>query len=104
SKTYSESFVSLPGNAVRKRHPRRCYHEIKRLYHCSWTGCGRGYGALNHLNAHIVKQRHGNKRTTAEFKELRKQWRKAKNDETECMARLDGVAVRLPRYAKSSVE
>ncbi|KAH9024458.1 hypothetical protein EDB83DRAFT_2190532, partial [Lactarius deliciosus] len=82
SKTYSESFVSLPGNAVRKRRPRRCYHEIERLYHCSWTGCGRGYGALNHLNAHIVKQHHGNK-CRPEFKELRKQWRKAKNDETE---------------------
>ncbi|KAH9016584.1 hypothetical protein EDB85DRAFT_1823314, partial [Lactarius pseudohatsudake] len=83
SKTYSESFVSLPGNAVRKRRPRRCYHEIERLYHCSWTGCSKSYGALNHLNAHIVMQCHGNKRTTAEFKELRKQWRKAKKDETE---------------------
>ncbi|KAI0251807.1 hypothetical protein BJV78DRAFT_1114471, partial [Lactifluus subvellereus] len=80
SKTYS--FVSLPGNAVRKR-PRRRYDEIERLYHCSWTGCTKSYGTLNHLNAHIVMQRHGNKRTPAEFKELRKQWRKAKKDETE---------------------
>ncbi|KAH9053630.1 hypothetical protein EDB87DRAFT_1650846 [Lactarius vividus] len=86
SKTYS--FVSLPGNAVRKR-PRRRYDEIERLYHCSWTGCTKSYGTLNHLNAHIVMQRHGNKRTPAEFKELRKQWRKAKKDETERMARLD---------------
>ncbi|SRR6266702_1190940 len=60
SKTYS--FVSLPGNAVRKR-PRRRYDEIERLYHCSWTGCTKSYGTLNHLNAHIVMQRHGNKRT-----------------------------------------
>ncbi|KAH9042324.1 hypothetical protein EDB84DRAFT_1559499 [Lactarius hengduanensis] len=88
SKTYS--FVSLPGNAVRKR-PRRRYDEIERLYHCSWTGCTKSYGTLNHLNAHIVMQRHGNKRTPAEFKELRKQWRKAKKDETERMARLDGT-------------
>ncbi|KAH9072326.1 hypothetical protein EDB83DRAFT_2673412 [Lactarius deliciosus] len=80
SKTYS--FVSLPGNAVRKR-PRRRYDEIERLYHCSWTGCTKSYGTLNHLNAHIVMQRHGNKRTPAEFKELRKQWRKAKKDETD---------------------
>jgi transcription factor CON7 len=62
SKTYS--FVSLPGNAVRKR-PRRRYDEIERLYHCSWTGCTKSYGTLNHLNAHIVMQRHGNKRTPA---------------------------------------
>jgi len=60
SKTYS--FVSLPGNAVRKR-PRRRYDEIERLYHCSWTGCTKSYGTLNHLNAHIVMQRHGSKRT-----------------------------------------
>jgi transcription factor CON7 len=62
SKTYS--FVSLPGNAVRKR-PRRRYDEIERLYHCSWAGCTKSYGTLNHLNAHIVMQRHGNKRTPA---------------------------------------
>ena len=60
SKTYS--FVSLPGNAVRKR-PRRRYDEIERLYHCSWAGCTKSYGTLNHLNAHIVMQRHGSKRT-----------------------------------------
>jgi hypothetical protein len=60
SKTYS--FVSLPGNAVRKR-PRRRYDEIERLYHCSWTGCTKSYGTLNHLNAHIVMERHGSKRT-----------------------------------------
>ena len=62
NKTYS--FVSLPGNAVRKR-PRRRYDEIERLYHCSWSGCTKSYGTLNHLNAHIVMQRHGNKRTPA---------------------------------------
>jgi hypothetical protein len=77
SKTYS--FVSLPGNAVRKR-PRRRYDEIERLYHCSWEGCTQSYGTLNHLNAHVVMQRHGKTRTPAEFKELRKQWRKSKND------------------------
>jgi hypothetical protein len=62
SKTYS--FVSLPGNAVKKR-PRRRYDEIERLYHCSWSGCTKSYGTLNHLNAHIVMQRHGGKRTPA---------------------------------------
>jgi len=60
NKTYA--FVSLPGNAVRKR-PRRRYDEIERLYHCSWSGCTKAYGTLNHLNAHIVMARHGNKRT-----------------------------------------
>ena len=60
----THSFVSLPGNAVRKR-PHRRYDEIERLYHCSWSGCTKSYGTLNHLNAHIVMQRHGNKRTPA---------------------------------------
>ncbi|KAI0248795.1 hypothetical protein BJV78DRAFT_764472 [Lactifluus subvellereus] len=34
-------------------------------------------------------QRHGNKRTPAEFKELREKWRNAKKDETDCLARLE---------------
>ncbi|KAJ6518837.1 hypothetical protein C8R45DRAFT_917968 [Mycena sanguinolenta] len=76
-KTYS--FVALPGNAVRKR-PRRRYDEIERLYHCSWPDCNKAYGTLNHLNAHVQMQKHGAKRSPNEFKELRKQWRKAKKD------------------------
>ena len=84
SKTYA--FVSLPGNAIRKR-PRRRYDEIERLYKCSWPDCTKTYGTLNHLNAHVVMQRHGNKRSPNEFKELRKQWRKAKKDDSERAAR-----------------
>jgi len=78
SKTYS--FVSLPGNAVRKR-PRRRYDEIERLYTCSWPDCSKAYGTLNHLNAHVSMQRHGQKRNPAEFKELRKQWRQQKKQD-----------------------
>lgn len=62
SKTYS--FVSLPGNAVRKR-PRRRYDEIERLYSCAWPDCTKAYGTLNHLNAHVSMQRHGPKRSPA---------------------------------------
>ncbi|KAJ7442274.1 Zn finger family DNA binding protein [Mycena latifolia] len=76
-KTYS--FVALPGNAVRKR-PRRRYDEIERLYQCSWPECNKAYGTLNHLNAHVQMQKHGPKRSPNEFKELRKQWRKAKKE------------------------
>ncbi|KAL0577908.1 hypothetical protein V5O48_004072 [Marasmius crinis-equi] len=82
SKTYS--FVALPGNAVKKR-PRRRYDEIERLYQCSWPDCNKSYGTLNHLNAHVTMQKHGPKRSPNEFKELRKQWRKAKK-ETEAAA------------------
>ncbi|KIJ65616.1 hypothetical protein HYDPIDRAFT_27617 [Hydnomerulius pinastri MD-312] len=80
SKQYS--FVSLPGNAVKKR-PRRRYDEIERLYQCSWPDCTKSYGTLNHLNAHVTMQKHGAKRSPNEFKELRKQWRKAKKEEAE---------------------
>lgn len=58
------SFISLPGNAVRKR-PRRRYDEIERLYACAWPGCDKAYGTLNHLNAHVNMQRHGAKRSPA---------------------------------------
>ncbi|OCH96260.1 hypothetical protein OBBRIDRAFT_718876, partial [Obba rivulosa] len=77
SKTYS--FVSLPGNAVKKR-PRRRYDEIERLYQCNWPNCTKAYGTLNHLNAHVTMQKHGSKRSPGEFKELRKQWRQAKKE------------------------
>ncbi|KAF8892148.1 hypothetical protein BD779DRAFT_94679 [Infundibulicybe gibba] len=77
NKTYS--FVALPGNSVRKR-PRRRYDEIERLYRCSWPECTKAYGTLNHLNAHVTMQKHGLKRSPNEFKELRKQWRKAKKE------------------------
>ena len=62
NRTYS--FVALPGNTVKKR-PRRKYDEIERLYYCVWPGCNKGYGTLNHLNAHILMQKHGLKRTPA---------------------------------------
>ncbi|KAF5387331.1 hypothetical protein D9757_005798 [Collybiopsis confluens] len=89
SKTYS--FVALPGNAVKKR-PRRRYDEIERLYQCSWPDCNKAYGTLNHLNAHVTMQKHGQKRSPNEFKELRKQWRKAKK-ESEAVT-LGGVSRR----------
>jgi len=59
NKTYA--FVSLPGTTIRKR-PRRRYDEIERLYHCSWPDCTKAYGTLNHLNAHVVMQKHGPRR------------------------------------------
>ncbi|TCD69638.1 hypothetical protein EIP91_006863 [Steccherinum ochraceum] len=79
-KTYS--FVSLPGNAVKKR-PRRRYDEIERLYQCNFPNCSKAYGTLNHLNAHVTMQKHGTKRSPSEFKELRKQWRQAKKEQEE---------------------
>ncbi|KAG0175216.1 hypothetical protein DFQ30_010991 [Apophysomyces sp. BC1015] len=74
------SFVSLPGVSQKKR-PRRKYHEVERLYHCSYPGCSKSYGTLNHLNAHVCMQGHGPKRHPVEFKELRKQWRKQKREQ-----------------------
>ncbi|KDQ61370.1 hypothetical protein JAAARDRAFT_507453 [Jaapia argillacea MUCL 33604] len=78
------SFIPLPGQ-VRKR-PRRRYDEIERHYVCSWPGCTKAYGTLNHLNAHVVMQGHGQRRVPSEFKELRKQWRKQKKEEAVAAA------------------
>jgi transcription factor CON7 len=87
---------TLSGNAV-KKHPRWRYDEIERLYQCSWADCNKSYGTLNHLNPHVTMQNHGAKRSPnglcsssfflssnlpwiIEFKELRKQWHKAKKE------------------------
>ena len=55
------TFVPLGGPAPKKR-PRRRYDEIERLYLCGWSGCEKAYGTLNHLNAHVAMQKHGEKR------------------------------------------
>ncbi|KAG0298276.1 hypothetical protein BGZ96_001242 [Linnemannia gamsii] len=80
SKVYS--FVPLSGVNSKKR-PRRRFDEIERLYVCNWGECEKAYGTLNHLNAHVHMQKHGPKRLPAEFKELRKAWRKHKRAEEE---------------------
>lgn len=33
------------------------------MYKCGWNGCEKAYGTLNHLNAHVTMQSHGQKRT-----------------------------------------
>lgn len=33
------------------------------MYKCGWNGCEKAYGTLNHLNAHVTMQAHGQKRT-----------------------------------------
>ncbi|RMJ23926.1 C2H2 transcription factor Con7 [Aspergillus sp. HF37] len=74
------SFVPIPGAQQHKR-PRRRYEEIERMYKCGWNGCEKAYGTLNHLNAHVTMQSHGNKRTPEEFKEIRKEWKARKKEE-----------------------
>ncbi|KFA56714.1 hypothetical protein S40293_09546 [Stachybotrys chartarum IBT 40293] len=74
------SFVPMLGAQQHKR-PRRRYEDIERMYKCGWNGCEKAYGTLNHLNAHVTKQLHGQKRTPEEFKEIRKEWKQRKKDE-----------------------
>lgn len=54
--------MPIPGAQQHKR-PRRRYEEIERMYKCGWNGCEKAYGTLNHLNAHVTMQSHGQKRT-----------------------------------------
>lgn len=79
------------------------------MYKCGWNGCEKAYGTLNHLNAHVTMQSHGQKRTPegmsqnsstgkkplewrlscrpgidfmrVEFKEIRKEWKQRKKEE-----------------------
>jgi hypothetical protein len=81
------SFVPIPGAQQHKR-PRRRYEEIERMYKCGWNGCEKAYGTLNHLNAHVTMQSHGQKRTPEEFKEIRKEW-KARKKEEEAQRKAD---------------
>jgi hypothetical protein len=58
-------FVPLPGPAGNRKRSRRRYDEIERIYHCDWKECDKAYGTLNHLNAHVAMQKHGQKRLPA---------------------------------------
>jgi Sec-independent protein translocase protein TatA len=73
------SFVNIPGVSNKKR-PRRKYDDVERHYECNFSGCTKSYGTLNHLNAHVTMQKHGPKRLASEFKDLRKQLKKTKQD------------------------
>jgi hypothetical protein len=76
------------------------------MYKCGYGGCEKAYGTLNHLNAHVTMQAHGNKRTpegmrhhnprsnlvqgalanlfvfpNPEFKDIRREWKAKKKEE-----------------------
>lgn len=72
------NYIPLP--TLTKKRPRRRFEEIERIYDCSYPGCTKAYGTLNHLNAHVSMQKHGPKRLPAEFKEVRKAWRQRKKE------------------------
>ncbi|KAJ3535821.1 hypothetical protein NM688_g6924 [Phlebia brevispora] len=57
------TFAELPGNSIKKR-PRRRYDEIERRYRCNFPNCTKAYNTLNHLNAHVMMQKHGPKRNS----------------------------------------
>ncbi|OCF35627.1 hypothetical protein I316_02682 [Kwoniella heveanensis BCC8398] len=85
------SLLQLGGPAPKKR-PRRRFDEIERLYACGWNGCEKSYGTLNHLNAHVAMQKHGEKRLPSEFKEMRKAWRKKKRESAAAVANAQYMA------------
>ncbi|ODV63180.1 uncharacterized protein ASCRUDRAFT_74557 [Ascoidea rubescens DSM 1968] len=67
----------------KKKRPRRKHDEIERVYMCKWSGCTKGYGTLNHLNAHVLTQNHGLKRKPEEFREIRAQLRERRKKAAE---------------------
>ncbi|SNX84450.1 related to putative C2H2 transcriptional regulator [Melanopsichium pennsylvanicum] len=84
SHSHGSHYIGGGFNAsANKKRPRRRYDEIERLYPCSWPGCTKSYGTLNHLNAHVAMQKHGPKRSPSEFKDMRKAWRKQKKEEEQ---------------------
>ncbi|PCD21430.1 hypothetical protein AU210_016393 [Fusarium oxysporum f. sp. radicis-cucumerinum] len=74
------SFVQVPSVPEKKR-TRRRPDQIDRIYKCGWNDCDKAYGTLNHLNAHVTMQSHGQKRVPGEFKKIREEWRQRKKKE-----------------------
>ena len=76
----SNSNTNINANGQKKR-PRRRHDEIDRVYNCSWNGCTKSYGTLNHLNAHVMMQKHGPKRLPHQFREIRQHQKNRKKEE-----------------------
>ncbi|KAK8057950.1 hypothetical protein PG996_011887 [Apiospora saccharicola] len=76
--SYRESNWAQSDYAKRRR---RRPEEIERIYQCGWHGCAKGYGTLNHLNAHVMMQGHGEKRTPDVWKGILKQRRERRKEE-----------------------
>lgn len=68
-------------NPPKTKRQRRRHDEIERFYHCGYNGCTKSYGTLNHLNAHVIFQKHGPKRLPSEFKEIREYQRNRKKED-----------------------
>jgi hypothetical protein len=110
-----------------KKRPRRKFDQIERLYLCGHEGCTKAYGTLNHLNAHVSMQKHGQKRRPegvcsispvwtcpltlyrpSEFKEIRAAWRRRKKEEAkeqaEHQAVMHGGHLDLEQVEKAAYE
>lgn len=66
-----------------KKRKRKKYNEVERFYKCNYKNCTKAYGTLNHLNCHIMLQKHGKKRLPSEFKELRERLKKRRRMQRE---------------------
>lgn len=62
SSSESNREVEKPRRRVRRR-----YNQILRRFCCSYPQCNKSYGSLNHLNAHIVTKKHGQRKSRADF-------------------------------------
>lgn len=59
-------YHQVPENRAPRRFRRR-YNQIDRIFPCTFPGCAKSYGLLNHLNTHIKKKGHGTCKSKAEF-------------------------------------
>ncbi|CAO1631403.1 unnamed protein product [Parajaminaea phylloscopi] len=104
--TYGDLSVGSAGDADRKKRPRRKHSEIDRMYRCGFEGCDKSYGTLNHLNAHVALQKHGEKRTPQEFREMRRAWRAKRKDEQRRLqfSMSGGAVLGAGRHSSASMD
>lgn len=55
---------------VKHRRFRRRHYQICRKFSCTFPGCTKSYGSLNHLNTHIVTKKHGSRKSKSDFRNL----------------------------------
>ncbi|KAH7009066.1 uncharacterized protein B0I36DRAFT_258206, partial [Microdochium trichocladiopsis] len=70
------------GEKLYKRRRRRP-EDVERKFICVWDGCDKSYGTLHHLNTHMTIKKHGEKKTSAEYEKIKKQWENRKAQEEQ---------------------
>lgn len=82
---------------------RRRYYQIHRKYNCTFAGCTKSYGLLNHLNTHIVTKKHGLRKSKSDFKHAEKD-DESKDDDNDASSSTNSTTTPSTEITNADIE